>query len=236
MSELLLTETGVEHLPDGSTAVNVGPIVRALKFLTEGRGDDRGTDEAGHPLPDLMSLAFSVVEAIILGGRKAEYFRQVMRDLEAQDASGRSTLALAKEARRVQRSAPTSALDHAAESLEDLLVELKQGSLPGSVAHEAAQALEAFRAFGADRWLSASAQLLVALSALSAARPSADVAPVIAPARAPAAKRRAKRKAAKPPVEKASPKQRASRKAAKKTPAKKAPPKSGAAAKRRKRR
>lgn len=87
VSELLLTETGVEHLPDGSAAVNVGPIVRALKFLTEGRGNDRGTDEAGNALPDLMSLAFSVVEAIILGGRKTDYFRQVMRDLEAQDAS-----------------------------------------------------------------------------------------------------------------------------------------------------
>jgi transposase len=27
--------------------------VRALKFLTEGRGDDRGADEAGNPLPDV---------------------------------------------------------------------------------------------------------------------------------------------------------------------------------------
>ncbi len=81
---LLLSETGVESLPDGSTAVNVGPIVRALKFLTEGRGDDRGTDETGSPLPDLMSLAFDVVESIILGGRKADYFRQVKRDLESQ--------------------------------------------------------------------------------------------------------------------------------------------------------
>lgn len=165
---LLLDETGVEHLPDGSSAVNVGPIVRALKFLTEGRGDDRGTDEAGNPLPDLMSLAFAVVEAIIVGGRKAEYFRQVMRDLEAQGGAGRSSLALAKEARRVQRSGPVSPLDHASEVLEDLLSHLRAGSLDEQTARDAAQALEAFRAFGADRWLSASAQLLVALRALGA--------------------------------------------------------------------
>lgn len=156
-------------MPDGSSAVNVGPIVRALKFLTEGRGDDRGTDEAGNPLPDLMSLAFAVVEAIIVGGRKAEYFRQVMRDLEAQGGAGRSTLALAKEARRVQRSGPTSPLDHASEALEDLLRNLRAGSLDEQAARDTAQALEAFRAFGADRWLSASAQLLVALRALGAA-------------------------------------------------------------------
>ena len=71
---LLLTETGVAQWPDGSSAINVGPIVRAMAFLTEGRGDDRGTDELGSPLPDLMSLAFDVIESIILGGRKAEFF------------------------------------------------------------------------------------------------------------------------------------------------------------------
>jgi hypothetical protein len=169
---LLLAETGVEHLPDGSSAVNVGPIVRALKFLTEGRGDDRGTDEAGNPLPDLMSLAFAVVEAIIVGGRKAEYFHQVMRDLEAQGSAARSSLALAKEARRVQRTGATSPLDHATDALEDLLVQLRAGALDEQGAHDAAQALEAFRAFGADRWLSASAQLLVALRALAPARPA----------------------------------------------------------------
>lgn len=167
---LLLAETGVEHLPDGSSAVNVGPIVRALKFLTEGRGDDRGTDEAGNPLPDLMSLAFAVVEAIIVGGRKAEYFHQVMRDLEAQGGAGRSSLALAKEARRIQRSGQASPLDHASDALEDLLGQLRDGSLDEQSARDAAQALEAFRAFGAERWLSASAQLLVALSALAPAR------------------------------------------------------------------
>ena len=122
---LLLTETGVESLPDGSTAVNVGPIVRALKFLTEGRGDDRGTDEAGSPLPDLMSLAFDVVESIIVGGRKADYFRQVKRELEAQaDGAGRSSLALAKHAKRVQQPAQGAALAQAASSLHALLAEL----------------------------------------------------------------------------------------------------------------
>lgn len=180
---LLLTETGVEHLPDGSAAVNVGPIVRALKFLTEGRGDDRGTDEAGNPLPDLMSLAFAVVESIIVGGRKAEYFRQVMRDLESQDGFGRSSLALAKQARRVERAAPVTALDHAGEQLEELLVELRQTPLEGQAVHDAARALEAFKAFGADRWLSASAQLLVALSALRVAVPQASAEAPAHPAR-----------------------------------------------------
>ena len=123
---LLLTETGVERSPDGSTAVNVGPIVRALKFLTEGRGDDRGLDEAGNALPDLMSLAFDVVESIIVGGAKADYFRQVKRQLEAQgDAPGRSSLALAKQAKRVQPPAELAALAHASSSLQALLGQLQ---------------------------------------------------------------------------------------------------------------
>lgn len=164
---LLLTETGVEWLPDGGAAVNVGPIVRALKFLTEGRGDDRGTDEAGNPLPDLMSLAFDVVESIILGGRKADYFRRVKRELEAQgDGVGRSSLQLATQAKRVQAPAPATALDHAADTLQALLAELSTRSLDEAAMHDVKQALEAFRAFGADRWLSATAQLLVATHAL----------------------------------------------------------------------
>ena len=169
---LLLAETGVEHLPDGSAAVNVGPIVRALAFLTEGRGEDRGTDEAGNPLPDLMSLAFDVIEAIILGGRKADYFRQVKRDLEAQSGTSRSSLSLAKQARRVHAPASATALDHAADSLQGLLAELAALPLGPEAAQELKQALEAFRAFGVDRWVSASAQLLLALSALAPLRTS----------------------------------------------------------------
>jgi hypothetical protein len=167
---LLLTETGVEWLPNGSTAVNVGPIVRALKFLTEGRGDDRGVDETGSPLPDLMSLAFDVVESIIVGGRKADYFRKVKLELEAQgDVVGRSSLALAKQARRVQSTAPATALDHAAETLQALLSRPPGLPLDEPAARELTQALEAFRAFGADRWVSATAQLLVAVNALAGA-------------------------------------------------------------------
>jgi len=116
---LFLTETGVEQSPDGSTAVNVGPIVRALTFLTEGRGDDRGTDEAGNPLPDLMSLAFEVVESIIVGGRKADYFRRVKRELEAEGSgAGRSSLALAKRASRVQPAAQAAEAAELAEAAE----------------------------------------------------------------------------------------------------------------------
>jgi hypothetical protein len=169
---LLLTETGVELLPDGATAVNVGPIVRALQFLTDGRGEDRGTDENGNPLPDLMSLAFDVVEAIILGGRKAEHFRQVKRDLEAQtEGAFRSSLSLAKQARRVHAASPATSLDHAADALQALLAELSGLSLDAAAAQELKQAVESFRAFGADRWVSATAQLLVAVNALGVARP-----------------------------------------------------------------
>jgi len=135
-----LTETGVEQSPDGATAVNVGPIVRALKFLTEGRGDDRGADEAGNPLPDLMSLAFDVVESIIVGGPKADYFRQVKQQLEARaDGVGRSSLALAKQAKRVQPPAEVAALAHASSNLQALL-----GQLQGTTA----QLLAAMDALG----------------------------------------------------------------------------------------
>ena len=168
----MLTETGVEHLPDGSIALNVGPIVRALKFLTEGRGEDRGTDEAGNPLPDLMSLAFDVVESIVLGGRKADHFRQVKRELDAQGGvTFRSSLVLAKQARRVLPTAQATSLDHAAAALQSLLGELRGLSLDEQAERELAQALEAFRSFGPDRWVSATAQLLVAARALGVAPP-----------------------------------------------------------------
>ncbi len=214
---LLLAETGVEHLPDGSVAVNVGPIVRALSFLTEGRGEDRGTDEAGNPLPDLMSLAFDVIEAIIVGGRKADHFRQVKRDLEAQGGAARSSLALAKQARRVHAPASATALDLAADRLQGLLGELSELPLGPEAAQELKLALEAFRAFGVDRWVSASAQLLVALGKVGPLRPSP-----------PAPRKRVKRskprvrKAALPrPPKKPAPKPSVPKKAAAKKPPRK---------------
>jgi hypothetical protein len=180
---LLLTETGVERLPDGSLAVNVGPIVRALKFLTEGAGEDRGTDEQGNPLPDLMSLAFEVIESIIVGGRKAEVFRQLKRELDERNAGSRSAVALATQARRVVPTAQATALDQAADALQVLLAELRGLSLAEEAARELSQALEAFRSFGADRWVSATAQLLVAAKALG-------VTPDAEPPRRPSRKRK----------------------------------------------
>jgi hypothetical protein len=166
---LVLAETGVVRLPDGSSAVNVGPIVRALAFLTEGRGEDRGTDEQGRPLPDLMSLAFDVIESIILGGRKAEFFRRVKLELENDDAgTGSRSLGLAKRARRVQARELPTALDDAAMQLSGMLSDLGSLPLPEERQQQLAQALEAFRAFGAERWVSATAQLLSALGALGA--------------------------------------------------------------------
>jgi hypothetical protein len=208
---LLLRETGVERLPDGTTAVNVGPIVAALAYLTEGRGEDRGTDEAGNPLPDLLSLAFDVVESIIVGGRKADYFRQVKRDVDAKrEDAFRSSLALAKRARRVQPSVEATALDRAGGTLQALLGELHGLSLDEKATADLRQALDAFRAFGADRWVSATAQLLIAAHTLGIATP-------------PAAKRSRTR----------SSKRRRSPAPAKKAP--KAPPKKQQAKKRKKR-
>ena len=167
---LVLTETGVEHRPDGSIAVNVGPIVRALKFLTEDRGEDRGTDESGNPLPDLMGLAFDVVESIVLGGRKADHLRRLKRELDAQGgATSESSLVLAKRARRVVPSAQATALDGAADALRTLLGELRRLSLDENAERELVQALQAFQSFGADRWVSATAQLLVAAKAFGVA-------------------------------------------------------------------
>jgi hypothetical protein len=131
---LLLRETGVARLADGREAVNVGPIVSALAFLTEGRGEDRGTDENGEPLPDLLSLAFDVVKSIILGGRHADYFRQVKVDFDAQsDAGGHTSLALAKQASAVRRptpevSLPDDALSEAATELQARLQKLRESA------------------------------------------------------------------------------------------------------------
>lgn len=119
---LLLPETGIARLDDGTEAVNVGPIVAALRFLTEGRGDDRGIDETGAPLPDLLSLAFDVVKSIILGGRHADYFRQVKRELDARE--GDTSLGLAKQA--VRHTVPTAALKKAGVELQGRARKLEQ--------------------------------------------------------------------------------------------------------------
>jgi hypothetical protein len=164
---LLLRETGIARLSDGSEAVNVGPIVLALGFLTEGRGDDRGVDEHGAPLPDLLSLAFDVVQSIILGGRSAEYFRQVKLDFDAQSGlDGRASLALAKQAAVVRRSTPSTALERAANELRARLQQLDEVELAEERRDELKLALQAFRDFGADRWVAATSHLLLALQAL----------------------------------------------------------------------
>jgi hypothetical protein len=170
---LLLRETGIARLEDGSEAVNVGPIVVALGFLTEGRGDDRGTDEHGTPLPDLLSLAFDVVQSIILGGRAAEYFRKVKLDFDTQSAlSGKSSLALAKHAATVRQSAPSTALEKAALELRARLDQLDALPLDEEQLAELKLALQGFRDFGAERWVAATSHLLLALNALERSKPS----------------------------------------------------------------
>lgn len=123
LQALTLRETGVARQDDGTEAVNVGPIVMALRFLTEGRGDDRGVDETGAPLPDLLSLAFDVVKSIILGGRHADYFRQVKQELDARSESGTS-LGLAKQA--VRHTMPTAALKKAGVELQGRVRKLEE--------------------------------------------------------------------------------------------------------------
>ena len=126
---LLLRETGIARLDDGSEAVNVGPIVAALGFLTEGRGEDRGIDEAGAPLPDLLSLAFDVVKSIIQGGRQAEYFRQVKLDFDSQsEGGGHISVALAKQASALRRSTPNAALAKAGLELKGRLQKLDEAA------------------------------------------------------------------------------------------------------------
>jgi hypothetical protein len=149
---LLLRETGIARLDDGREAVNVGPIVAALGFLTERRGEDRGTDENGAPLPDLLSLAFDVVKSIILGGRHADYFRQVKRDFDAQSESGGHTsLALAKQASAVRRPAsddapPDDALSEAASELQARLQRLRESAAQLVLELESLEGLEPRRA------------------------------------------------------------------------------------------
>jgi hypothetical protein len=204
---LLLRETGIARLDDGSEAVNVGPIVVALGYLTEGRGDDRGTDEHGTPLPDLLSLAFDVLQSIILGGRAAEYFRKVKADFDAQSAlDGRSSLALAKQAATVRRSSPSSALEKAAGDLRTRLQQLDELALDEEQLAELKLALQGFRDFGAERWVAATSHLLLALNALERSKPAraarrrpARAAKKAAPKTPPAPKRPARAKAKAPP-------------------------------------
>ena len=207
---LVLRETGIARLEDGSVAVNVGPIVVALGFLTEGRGDDRGTDEHGTPLPDLLSLAFDVVQSIILGGRAAEYFRKVKLDFDTQSAlSGKSSLALAKHAATVRQSAPSTALEKAASELRARLEQLDELSLDEEQLAELKLALQGFRDFGAERWVAATSHLLLALNALERSKPSRPArrrpraAKATPDAISPSAPKRRRPAKAKPPAKKA---------------------------------
>lgn len=185
---LLLRETGVARLANGKEGVNVGPIVAALAFLTEGRGEDRGIDEQGAPLPDLLSLAYDVIQAIILGGRQADYLRQVKRSFDAEfGLEGHASLALAKHAKAVRHATPSSALEHAAEELRQRLAKLDELTFDDVDRTELDEAIAGFRGFGADRWVTATSHLLIALRALP--RP-----PRVEPAPPP------KRRHAKPPA------------------------------------
>jgi hypothetical protein len=124
---LLLTETGIaRHEVDGE-AVNVGPIVVALRFLTEGRGDDRGIDDEGAPLPDLLGLAFDVVRSIILGGADGEYFREVKQQFDARAAGGGAWVGLARRA-TVARAAPLTSVTRAHAELRSRLKRLDEAA------------------------------------------------------------------------------------------------------------
>jgi hypothetical protein len=175
---LLLQETGIARLADGGEAVNVGPIVAALAFLTEGRGEDRGTDEQGVPLPDLLSLAFDVLQAIILGGRRASYLREVKRAFDSEfGLEGRASVALAKQAAAVKHDAANSALERAAAELRSRLARVDQSSLEGLDSGALKEAVEGFRGFGVDRWVTATSHLILALRALPAPHDTAPAPP-----------------------------------------------------------
>jgi hypothetical protein len=135
----------------------------------------------------LLSLAFDVVKSIILGGPQADYFRKVKQELDAQPAlHGGASLALAKKAVTVRHRAPASALEKAAKELRAQLGKLDQLSLAEEDAHALHQAIDEFRAFGADRWVAATSHLVLALKVLGHSS---------------AGRRPRKRKAAKPPRE-----------------------------------
>jgi hypothetical protein len=58
-SRLELTETGIARF-EGRELVNVGPLVQAITFLTEGRDREH---------PEVAILAFDVIQSIITGSR-----------------------------------------------------------------------------------------------------------------------------------------------------------------------
>lgn len=123
---LVLTETGIARGEGEGEAVNVGPIVAALRFLTEGRGDDCGVDDDGAPLPDLLSLAFDVVRSIIVGGVDAEFFREAKRQFDAR-AGGGASLGLAKRA-TLARAAPLTVVKRASAELRTRLKRLDEAA------------------------------------------------------------------------------------------------------------
>lgn len=122
---LLLTETGIARAESDGEAVNVGPIVAALRFLTEGRGDDCGVDDDGAPLPDLLSLAFDVVRSIILGGADAEFFRETKRQFDARAGGRGASLGLAKRA-TLARAAPLTVVKRASADVRTRLKRLDE--------------------------------------------------------------------------------------------------------------
>src|SRR5262245_1004486 len=124
---LLLTETGIARDDSDGEAVNVGPIAAALRFLTEGRGDDRGIDEGGAPLPDLLSLAFDVVRSIILGGSDAEYFREVKQQFDARAQGRGASVGLARRA-TLAGAAPLTGLTRASAEVRTRLTRLTEAA------------------------------------------------------------------------------------------------------------
>ena len=135
---LLLTETGIARAEGEGEAVNVGPIVAALRFLTEGRGDDCGVDDAGAPLPDLLSLAFDVVRSIILGGVDAEFFREAKRQFDARAGGRGASLGLAKRA-TLARAAPLTVVKRASAEVRTRLKRLDEAAAQLDLELEALQ-------------------------------------------------------------------------------------------------
>jgi hypothetical protein len=124
---LLLTETGIARSESDGETVNVGPIVAALRFLTEGRGDDRGVDDHGAPLPDLLSLAFDVVRSIILGGVDAEFFCEAKRQFDGRAGGRGASLGLAKRA-TLARATPLTVVKRASAEVRARLKRLDEAA------------------------------------------------------------------------------------------------------------